>query len=157
MSANSEKLSCKKYLKENSERFSLVAFYQYFNFDTRHIGESALRGTVYALKKTSKRNKKCVNDLLNLLNSNNFEYLNNSAAEAFWSRVDARNSQVKRIFNQTRVQAESESSLLAEITEKEIGNEDKRAIKRRKYVLDISELQVQEKNGAYEIGQSTQA
>lgn len=71
------------------------------------------------------------NDLIKLLNSSNYEYLSNSAAENFWSRVDARNSQVKRIFNQTRAQAESESSLLAEIAEKEAEKEEKPAIERR--------------------------
>lgn len=38
--------------------------------------------------------------------------MKNSAATAFWSKEEARYSQVKRIYDQTRAQAESESALL---------------------------------------------
>ncbi|CEJ00001.1 hypothetical protein RMCBS344292_14071 [Rhizopus microsporus] len=143
MSKNTKKLSCKQYLKENSKRFSLVNFYEYFNFETRQSAEHALRGAVFTLNKKRKNNKKSVNELLTLLSLNNFEYLKNSAAEAFWSKVEARHSQVKRIYDQTRVQAESESALLQDIKENEPKIEKKAANKKRKYILDISEIQSQ--------------
>ncbi|GAA5813562.1 hypothetical protein MFLAVUS_007044 [Mucor flavus] len=143
MSKNTKKLSCKQYLKEKSEKFSIVAFYEYFNFETRQSAEHALRGTVFTLNKAPKKNKKRVNELLTLLSLNDFEYLKNSAAEAFWSKLEARYSQVKRIYDQTRVQAESESVLLQDIIEKESEIEKKPANKKRKYILDISEIQSQ--------------
>lgn len=73
MSKNTKKLSCKQYLKENSKRFSLVNFYEYFNFETRQSAEHALRGAVFTLNKKRKNNKKSVNELLTLLSLNNFE------------------------------------------------------------------------------------
>ncbi|KAL7309066.1 hypothetical protein PS15m_011191 [Mucor circinelloides] len=97
MPENTKKLSCKQYLKENSEKFSLVTYYEYFNFDTRQSAENSLRGAVFA--------------------SNDFEYLKNPAAEAFWSKLEARYSQIKRTYDQTRVQAETESALLQDIQE----------------------------------------
>lgn len=57
MPENTKKLSCKQYLKENSEKFSLVTYYEYFNFDTRQSAENSLRGAVFALNKTPKKNK----------------------------------------------------------------------------------------------------
>ncbi|KAI8370191.1 hypothetical protein BD560DRAFT_329506, partial [Blakeslea trispora] len=45
----------KQYLKENSEEFSLVAFYEYFNFEARQSAEHALQGTVFALNKNKKK------------------------------------------------------------------------------------------------------
>lgn len=73
MSKNTKKLSCKQYLKEKSEKFSIVAFYEYFNFETRQSAEHALRGTVFTLNKAPKKNKKRVNELLTLLSLNDFE------------------------------------------------------------------------------------
>jgi hypothetical protein len=44
-----------------------------------------------------------------------FQYLKTSAAVAYWSKVEARYSQIARIHNQTKVQADSESALLQSI------------------------------------------
>lgn len=88
--------------------------------------------------------------------------MKNPAAEAFWSKLEARYSQIKRTYDQTRVQAETESALLQDIQGKKsikifiwlyfrnfafIENiskiEKKPANKKRKYILDISEIQSQ--------------
>jgi hypothetical protein len=58
MPKNNKKLSCKQYLKDNSESFSLIGFYEYFNFETRQSAEHALQGAVFALNKKPKNNKK---------------------------------------------------------------------------------------------------
>ncbi|CAO3611251.1 unnamed protein product [Mucor hiemalis] len=63
-----------------------------------------------------------------------------------FNKVEARNTQLKRIYDQAKVQASGESALLNEVAEqifesKDEREEDRRRSKRRKYVLDISEVQ----------------
>ncbi|CEG83272.1 hypothetical protein RMATCC62417_17225 [Rhizopus microsporus] len=60
------------------------------------------------------------------------KYLKNSAAVAFWSKVEARYSQVKRIYDQARVQAQIESAILQNIKENEPEIGDKNTNKNKK-------------------------
>lgn len=60
MSKNTKKLSCKQYLKENSENVSLVNFYENFNFETRPNAENSLQGAVFTLNKKPKKIKEAL-------------------------------------------------------------------------------------------------
>ncbi|KAG1465875.1 hypothetical protein G6F46_000404 [Rhizopus delemar] len=73
-----------------------------------------------------------------------FEKRHQPSATAFWSKEEASYSQVKQIYDQTRAQAESESALLQGIEGNELEIKEEAANKKkRKFVLDISEIQSQ--------------
>ncbi|CAO3677137.1 unnamed protein product [Rhizopus stolonifer] len=160
MTKDNKKLSCKKYLKEYCKLFRIVEFYEYFNFESKQEAEFALKGTVYALSKRLKNNTNQLNQVLNMIKANDFELLKSSAAEAFWARIDAKNMQmisfyalksatdrqvIKTIEEKQEKEEQEQKVKFEEEQENKAQQEETKtseaANKKRKYILDISELQ----------------
>ncbi|KAI7861235.1 hypothetical protein BDF14DRAFT_1962487 [Spinellus fusiger] len=154
MPKDNKKLSCKKYLKECYKSFRLVEFYEYFNFESRQEAENALKGAAYTLSKRPKTNTKKLNEVLKMIQANEYELLKCSAVELFWARVDAKNMQMKsfyilktdidceviRTIEKKQIKLDREEKDQQEMKQKEENNGEA-VNKKRKYILDISEIQ----------------